>query len=149
MAKHSIGVGVGVMILNNQNQILLGKRSKNEKDASSKLRGAGHWTMPGGKMDFGEKMYNAAIRETKEETDLDIEKLEIIALNEDMLEDVHFVTIGFLATKWTGEVKVMEPEQITEWRWFALDELPEPMYFPSKKVLNNFKQKEIFVHNNK
>ncbi len=148
--KQYMGVGVGVLILNDYNQILLGKRHKNQKKDDSKLRGERHWTMPGGKIDFREKMHDAAIREVKEETNLDIKikDLELIALNEDMLENVHFLTVGFLAKKWSGEVCTMEPEQITEWQWFDMDNLPEKIFLPSKKLLNNFIQNKLFIYNN-
>ena len=62
-----IGVGFGVMILMN-NKILLGKRHDNPKKASSALHGQGTWTMPGGKLHFGETFEQGAQREVLEET---------------------------------------------------------------------------------
>lgn len=144
-----MGVGVGVMILNKKNKILLGKRNDDKEKASSLLDGAGTWTMPGGKVDFGDTVHQTAIKETKEETDLDILDLEIIGLNENLFENVYFFTVGFLARNWIGEVKTMEPEEITEWQWFDLDDLPENLYNPSKKLLNNYKSNEIFIKDNK
>ena len=44
--KPKVGVGVGVMILKN-NQVLLGKRHGDPAKATSLLQGAGTWTMPG------------------------------------------------------------------------------------------------------
>jgi len=41
-----------------------------------------------------------------------------------------------------GEPKVMEPDEITQWQWFPLDELPEPMFFPSEKVLIKLKYRK-------
>lgn len=55
------GVGVGVMILND-NRILLGKRNDDPEKAGSELHGEGSWTMPGGKLDFGEGFEECAFR---------------------------------------------------------------------------------------
>jgi 8-oxo-dGTP diphosphatase len=61
-----------------------------------------------------------------------------------MVEDTHFITIGFLYENPEEEPKVMEPDEITEWKWFALDNLPAPIFFPSAKVLKNYLVKKIY-----
>lgn len=140
-----VGVGFGVMILKD-NKVLLGKRHEDPDKADSEVHGEGTWTMPGGKMHFGETFEDAAYRETLEETGIKInkEKLKLVSLTNDVVEDAHFVTIGFLCEDFEGEPKVMEPDEITEWQWFSLDELPDSMFFPSKKVLQNYLDKEIY-----
>jgi 8-oxo-dGTP diphosphatase len=137
------GVGVGVMILRN-NQVLLGKRNDDAEKASSELHGEGTWTMPGGKLDFGETLKEAALREAKEETGIVLNKLELISVTDEIIPDKHFVTAGFLSEDFSGEPKVVEPEEITEWRWFGLDELPEKVYPPSAKIIKNFLGKTIY-----
>ena len=136
------GVGVGIMILKD-NKVLLGKRHGDPKKADSELHGEGSWTMPGGKLHFKEELEDAAFREVLEETGvkIDKEKLEIISVTNDMVEDAHFVTIGFLCKDIEGEIKVMEPDEITEWRWFELNNLPSPIFFPSRKIIKNFLEK--------
>lgn len=140
-----IGVGFGVMLLRNK-KVLLGKRHDDPKKADSKLHGEGTWTMPGGKLDFGESFEDAAIREVKEETGIKINSrnLKLISLTNDIVPDAHFVTLGFLCEKFEGEAKVMEPDEITEWKWFSLENLPKPLFPPSKKVLQNYKRGEIY-----
>src|SRR4030042_5431833 len=125
-----IGVGFGVMILQN-NKALLGKRHGDPEKADSELHGEGTWTMPGGKLHFGETFEEAAVREVLEETGLKIsqDKLKFISLANDRVEDAHFVTIGFLCEEFEGEPQVMEPDEITEWRWFDLNNLPERIFF--------------------
>lgn len=51
---------------------------------------------------------------------------------------VHFVTVGLLSEDFTGEPKALEPEEITEWRWFPLNDLPENLFPPSRKIVNNY-----------
>jgi len=67
-------VGVGIMILNNQGEVLLGKRNDDAEKASSDLHGEGMWTMPGGKLDFHETLIDGAYREVLEETGIKINK---------------------------------------------------------------------------
>jgi len=38
----------------------------------------------------------------------------------------------------------MEPDEIIEWKWFPIDNLPEPMYLPSLKLINNYLSKTIY-----
>ena len=80
-----------------------------------------------------------------EETEIRVnnDDLDLISVTDDILKDAHFVTIGYLCIKYNGEPKVMEPDEITEWRWFDLNNLPSPIYFPSAKVLENYKKKKL------
>jgi 8-oxo-dGTP diphosphatase len=136
------GVGVGVMILKN-NKVLLGKRHDDPEKASSELHGEGTWTMPGGKLDFQEKLEDAAEREVFEETGIRIDKnkIKIISVTDDIVPDKHFVTVGFLCRDFDGEPRVMEPDEITKWEWFDLDNLPDPIFPPSRKIIDNFLNK--------
>ena len=141
-----IGVGFGVMILKN-NRVLLGRRHEDPKKASSLLKGEGTWTMPGGKLHFGESFEEGAAREVMEETGIKLNGMTVICVNNDAVENAHFVTIGLFSDDFKNEPKVMEPNEITEWHWFGLDNLPSPIYFPSLKILNNYKNKKFYIKN--
>ncbi len=143
MEEKRVGVGVGVLILKD-NKVLLGKRNQDPKKASSALKGEATWTMPGGKIRFGESFEETAKREVSEETGMQLNKARVICTNNDKIETAHFVTIGLLAEEFKGEPKAMEPEQITEWRWFPIDKLPTPLFFPSAKIIENYKRKEFY-----
>ena len=140
-----IGVGFGVMLLKD-GKILLGKRHEDPEKASSELNGAGKWTMPGGKLHFGESFEGGAEREVLEETGIKINKdsLKMISIANDIVETAHFVTMGFLADEFEGDAEVLEPDEITQWQWFDLNDLPSPLYFPSKEVLDNYKKGKIY-----
>jgi len=146
MENKRVGVGFGVLIEQN-GKILLGKRHEDPNKADSVFRAANVWTMPGGKLDYGEGFITGAKREVKEETGIDIkdEDLEVICVNEDMNEHAHYITIGLVAKKFSGEATVLEPEEITEWNWFSMDALPENIYFPSAKVLANYKAGKFYI----
>lgn len=139
-----IGVGVGTMILK-RGKVLLGKRHSDSKKASSLLHGEGTWTMPGGKLHFGERIQDAAQREILEETGLLAKKLEIISISNDIVKDAHFVTIGFICSDFEGELKAMEPDEIIEWQWFDFKKLSDNIFFPSKKIIRNWLEKKLYI----
>ncbi|MCK5107505.1 MAG: NUDIX domain-containing protein [Nanoarchaeota archaeon] len=142
--KNQIGAGVGILILKD-NKVLLGKRHGDPEKATSLLHGAGTWTMPGGKLDFQESFEQGAIRETLEESGIKITKIKVICVNNDKVPTAHFITIGLLAEEYEGKPQVLEPDKIIKWEFFPLDKLPEPMYLPSKKILENYKQKKFYI----
>lgn len=141
----AVKVGFGVMILKD-NKVLLGKRHENPEKASSALHGEGTWTMPGGKLRFGETFEAGATREVTEETGMNAKSFSIISLTNNIVTDAHFVTIGLLCRDFEGEPKTMEPDEITEWRWFPLSELPNPIYPASEQVLKNFFDKTVYKY---
>ena len=137
------GLGVGVMIIK-EGKILLGLRNQNKEKASSELQGQGTWTMPGGKVEFMEKLVDAAKRELEEETSLKATKLDLLCISDDMTNTAHYVTVRFIVREYTGEAKAMEPETILEWKWFDLNDLPTNLYNPSKKCIEKYKEGIIY-----
>jgi len=142
--EKKIGVGVGVLILKD-NKILMGKRHEDKEKADSELHGEGTWTMPGGKLHFQESFEEAAIRETREETGIELKSVRVFCVSNDKVSDAHFVTIGLFSDDFVGEAKVVEPDEITEWNWFSIDNLPEKVFFPSEKMLDKFKLNKFYM----
>jgi len=140
-----VGAGFGVMLFKD-NKILLGMRNEDAQKASSELSGEGTWTMPGGKFEFGESFEEGARREVKEESGIILTDVKVICVNNDMTEKAHFVTIGLYSDSFIGEPKIMEPDEIVEWRWFELNNLPNKLYFPSKKVIENYKTGAFYLN---
>lgn len=140
-----VGAGFGVMILK-RNRVLLGQRHRDPRQARSALHGGGTWTMPGGKLDFGEKLHDGAYREVLEETGIKISraKLKLISVADNIVADAHFLTIGFLCRDFRGAPRAREPEEITRWRWFPLNRLPRPLYLPSAKIIRHYRSKRIY-----
>lgn len=121
-------VGLGILIFNNFNQILLGQR-KNAHGASS-------WGPPGGHLEFGESLEECAIREVLEETGLVIEKPTFIAITNDIFkeEDKHYVSIFMKANVDHQVVQNLEPHKVEDWQWFSLQELPVHLFLPLKQL---------------
>lgn len=146
MESKKVGVGFGIMVMHDS-KILLGHRHTDAEKASSEMHGEGTWTMPGGKLHFGESFEEGCRRELKEETGISSElaDFKLISLSNDMAGgDAHFVTVGFLLETFSGEEQVIEPDEITEWKWFPLDKLPEKIFPPSQKVLDHYLRNKIY-----
>ncbi len=123
-------VGVAVLILNDQGQILVGKR-KNSHGASS-------WAPPGGHLEFSETFEACAVRETLEETGLKIEDPLFLGITNDKFpeENKHFVTVFMKAELQNKQApKCMEPHKCEGWQWFTQDKLPEILFTPFKKFI--------------
>ncbi len=142
--KKKVGAGFGVMILK-KGKVLLGRRHSDPEKADSALRGEGTWTMPGGKLEFGESFEDGATREVFEETGLKLDDVKVICVNNNKNEHAHFVTIGLFSENFDSEPKVMEPNEIVEWQWFSFDNLPTPLYFPSADIINNYHKKLFYI----
>lgn len=129
-----IKVGIGVVIVKND-KVLLGHRVSSSKDTGGIYK-PDSWTCPGGKQEYQETILECAIRETKEETNLDVDNLVILGVEDDISDDRHYITISVLADSFKEELKVMEKDKIDKWEWFSLDNLPNNLYSPSKKSID-------------
>lgn len=107
-----IGAGCGVILINDKNQILMGKRSDNPLTADSEMHEEGSWSLPGGNIEYGETFYEAGRREVKEEADIDVGSLEVFCVQTDMNQFAHYVSVGMLSRDFSGDAKVMEPGEI-------------------------------------
>jgi 8-oxo-dGTP diphosphatase len=132
-----IGVSAGAMILNDKGELFLSKRSQNVKNER------GCWETPGGSVDFGETLENAARREILEEYGADINIVEQWPAEDHIIpaDKQHWVATTFLAKFKPGqEPKIMEPEKCDAIGWFALDKLPSPLSLITQMDLERYKK---------
>ena len=146
IGKNTIGAGCGVMVFNDKNQLLLGLRNENEDLADSELHEEGTWTMPGGNIEYGETFEEAGAREAYEETGIIINPndLEVICVQVDKNEHAHYISVGMIAKLFEGTPKVME-QDIVDWKWFDLDNLPKNIFSASKKTIDCFLQNKFYI----
>lgn len=92
------------------------------------------WDFPSGHVEYGEDLHTAAARELREETSLivDPEDLKLVHI-EQFFVDINYVDFTFLAEKFSGEPKIMEPDKCSGLKWFAIKDFP-------KKLTNNVRQ---------
>ena len=79
-----IGVGVGIIVKNQENKILMLVRNSDAKKADSKMRLEGTWTLPSVNMKFGESIEKAGIRKVKQETNLELSEIKVICVQNDI-----------------------------------------------------------------
>jgi len=103
--------------------------------------GENTWGFPGGKLEMFESIENCAIRELKEETNLDIVKLSFDRITNDLFIDnnLHFVTIFMKGVVESYEnIKIMEKNKCNGIGWFSWDKLPNKLFLPVINYIKTF-----------
>jgi len=123
--KDRATVGVNVLI-EREGKLLMGKRKG--------VAGEGSWGLPGGRLEFGEKIFDCAKRELMEEVGLKAKDLEFLNIFNQIRtnKNQHWIQVGLVGKGIKGEPKLMEPERCFEWRWFENNKLPKNIFRPHK-----------------
>ncbi len=113
---------VGI-ILKKENQALLVKRHNTDW-------ASGYWNFPGGLVEEGETLVNAAIREAQEEIGaiLDVAALKLVHVLQVRKSDKNskdIIGFYFLAEQWQGTPVNNEPHRHAEIGWLDLHNLPD------------------------
>lgn len=114
-------VGVGALITDDEGRLLLVRRRRAPE--------AGHWGLPGGKVDFGERVAETCAREVREELGVGISVGELVCVVDqiDEVQGTHWVAPVFRARIVEGEPSNWEPEALSDIGWFRPDDLPAPL----------------------
>ncbi|WP_327640846.1 NUDIX domain-containing protein [Kribbella sp. NBC_00482] len=118
-AANSMVPSVNVVIENDAGEILMIERSDN-----------GNWALPGGAIDLGESMSQAGVRETKEETGIDCEIVDVLGIYTDPKHIILYTSNGearqefsiLLRGRGTGGTPTPSSES-TAVRWIPQSEL--------------------------
>jgi len=111
-------VGVGAVIIE-EARVLLVKRAHPPLQAQ--------WSIPGGVLEVGELVRDAAIREAREETGLIVEPADLLGVYDRVLRNAeqrvqyHYVLIDFLCRRVGGQLQAAS--DAAEVRWFTREEL--------------------------
>jgi 8-oxo-dGTP diphosphatase len=98
----------------------------------------GHWAAAAGHVERDETAYDAARREAREETGVEVGSLTFVtsmqrtAHGDPIDERIDFF---FTCRTWTGEPRIVEPSKCAALAWFPLDSLPEPVVPHERFVL--------------
>jgi ADP-ribose pyrophosphatase YjhB (NUDIX family) len=96
------------------------------------------WALPGGFVDYGESLEEAALREAKEETSLDIELIRQFHAYSDPARDArqHNATVVFIARATGGELRGRDDARRAE--IFRRENLPPAIAFDHARILEDF-----------
>jgi ADP-ribose pyrophosphatase YjhB (NUDIX family) len=110
-------IGVGAVVIDD-GRVLLVKRGHPPL--------LGEWSIPGGVLELGETLREAAVREAREETCLTVEPVELLGVYDRVIRDdpgrtlYHYVLIDFLCRRTDGEAQAADDAD--EVRWFTAAE---------------------------
>jgi 8-oxo-dGTP diphosphatase len=132
---------VDIVIEENSRILLVKRKHEPFKD---------HLEPPGGFVDEGEKVEDAAIREVREETSLDIELVDILGVYSDPKRDprghtVSTVFIGKVIRSNNREHKAVAKDDAAEIKWLSINSVDnEKLGFDHRQILSDYKRWKKF-----
>ena len=99
------------------------------------------WALPGGFVDYGESLEEAAVREAKEETSLDIELLGQLHTYSDPGRDprFHTITTVYMAR---AQGRPRAQDDAKNIGVFTIEDRPRPLAFDHEKILEDYLRKK-------
>jgi 8-oxo-dGTP diphosphatase len=131
----TINIGCNGLIVKN-NKLLLGVRKN--------CYGAGSYGLPGGHLEYGEKLIDATKREMLEECGIKAIKLTYNSTLDQVRPDQHYIQVNFVIDQYEGNIENSEPDRCEGWEWFNLDELPNNIFPPHVEIIESYKQKQTY-----
>ena len=97
------------------------------------------WALPGGFVEYGETVEQAAVREVKEETGLDVRLTGLLGVYSDPARDARKHTISTVFTAVAADpANIAGGDDAAEARYFPLRALPEDVVFDHGKIIDDF-----------
>jgi ADP-ribose pyrophosphatase len=124
-------VGVGGVILQDGKVLLLLRKRPPE---------AGFWSLPGGRVEFMERVEDAAVRELREELGIEVEIESLLCVTDHRApaENEHWVSPAYLVRIVSGTPRNLEPGKTESIDWFPLSQLPEKLGLAAKSALSAY-----------
>jgi len=130
---------VTVIVVRHEGKFLLGRRNIDPAK--------GMWSFFGGYVDRGEKVEEAAVREVKEETNLDVQLEGLIGLYSE--RGSSHVLVVYQASVVNNKVDSMaaQPEEVSELAFFTWEELPSLAFPIDTHILHDWRKLNNFADN--
>jgi 8-oxo-dGTP diphosphatase len=123
-------VGVGGVIVQDGKVLLLLRKKPPE---------VGFWSLPGGRVEFGERLEDAVIRELREELGITVEVEALVCVIDHIVpaDKAHWVSPAYRVRLVSGVPQNLEPEKTSAIEWFALSNLPDNLSITAKSALRS------------
>lgn len=126
--------GAGVIVINSREEILLQHRIDNDL-----------WGLPGGAVELGETVEQAAIREVFEETGVKVKSLKLLGVysGQDTYykypngDEVYWITVAFISNEFNGKMKPDNYES-KECEFFNIKEFPKNLNPIDKLIIDDY-----------
>lgn len=129
--EKTVRVGVAINIIKNGHYLLLKRKSELGTDT---------WCAPGGKMEYGESIYECGLREFREEVgeNIIISDPFFYCVTNDIFEkeEQHFITINLISEYISGKAVINEPDKFSDIGWFHIDIVEEmELFLPTRNFI--------------
>ncbi|MBI8696859.1 NUDIX domain-containing protein [Pseudomonas aeruginosa] len=126
--ENVIRIGCGAALIKDDKILLLQRRRDPE---------AGHWGMPGGKVEWMEPIEHAVRREILEEIGVTLEDISLVGVVDqiDQSDQEHWIAPVYTPSAFTGTPRLLEPEKHSDIGWFDLRDLPHPLTLTTMGIL--------------
>ena len=129
-------VGTWLLVFNENDEVLMQLRS----DFDS-------WDFPGGTLELSETLEECAIRELKEETNLEAEEVKLVDVfsgegtyrKYPNADELYVVSMLYEIRKFHGDLEIND-EESTKLRWVKKDEIPDNLSPVTKNYINEIKK---------
>jgi len=100
----------------------------------------GFWTLPGGHVEYGEKVEEAILREFKEETNLQVKIKDLIGIYSDPERDPRYHSVSIAYWLESAEGKITLNDESSEFKLFDLEDVPDKLGFDHGQIIEDFKK---------
>jgi 8-oxo-dGTP diphosphatase len=101
----------------------------------------GFWVLPGGHVEYRERVEEAIKREMKEELGVTVKIKKLFGVYSDPKRDPRYHTVSLVYLLEKGKGKICLNRESSEFRYFSLKNLPEKIGFDHREILNDLKKK--------
>ena len=121
-------VGVGGVVFENGKVLLLLRKKAPE---------AGTWSLPGGRVEFMERLEDAVVRELREELGITVEVGSLVCVIDHIIpeEHAHWVSPAYRVRMVSGVPQNLETEKTAAIEWFSLSNLPDNLSMNARSAL--------------
>ncbi|MEK7570755.1 MAG: NUDIX domain-containing protein [Patescibacteria group bacterium] len=135
--RFTVRAAVYLVLIRDNHILLLRRFNTGWKD--------GWYSLVAGHLDGDETVFQAMMREAKEEAGLTIEEKDLSVVHVMHRNvDIEYVDFYLAATAWEGSPHIGEPEKCDDLRWFSLDSLPKNLTENVRQTLEQMKEKNFF-----